>query len=125
AGGRAGGRARSRGAWRTRARQADGRCRGPRRGRSRAWDEVIGPVAAPLDEQHEGSGPTSDRSPGTFGFGDAGSPRPGAAPAPAGAGVPYEDVTSTELRRLLSNGSPPFRGSPSRRDPSLPIASAA
>ncbi len=39
--------------------------------------------------------------------------------------VPYEDVTSTEPKRLLSNGSPPFRGIPPRRDPTLPIPRAA
>jgi hypothetical protein len=40
-------------------------------------------------------------------------------------GAPYEDATSTEPKRLLSNGSPPFRGFLMRRDPTLPIPQAA
>src|SRR5262245_22004416 len=49
-------------------------------------------------------------------------PAPFCARAPQG---PYEDATSTEPKRLLSNGSPPFRGYLPWRDPTLPLPLAA
>ncbi len=62
-----------------------------------------------------------------FGLGDGGLPRVGAEPgASRRPEVPYEDVTSTEPRLLLSNGSPPSRGLRLRwRDPTLPVPRAA
>jgi hypothetical protein len=77
-------------------------------------------VAATRTKQ--GSGSTSSRSPGTFGFGDAGYPAAGFPGASRHPEVPYEVATSTELQPVLSNGSPPFRGHRSRRDPTLPVS---
>jgi len=49
-----------------------------------------------------------------------GSPVLGWIPAPLHPDVPYEDVTSTEPNRLLSNGSPPFRGLAAVEGPNPP-----
>src|SRR5262245_48529807 len=76
------------------------------------------------------------RDPKAFGFDGAGLPLTGPAPiAPGHRKVPYEVATSTEPKRLLSNGSPPSRGSfrggtqPSRSrqppEPSRPRADVA
>src|SRR2546425_5344665 len=74
----------------------------------------------------ESPGPSSDRGLWTFGIGDAGFPRFGAVPgASLHLEIPYEDATSTEPIRLLSNGSPPPRGFLPWRDPTLPIPQAA
>ena len=67
----------------------------------------------------------SDRAPRTFGVGDAGFPAWGPHQAPQRPNHPYEDVTSTEARQRLVNGSPPFRGNHLREDPTSPDLRAA
>src|SRR5258706_4415343 len=67
----------------------------------------------------------SDQAPRTFGLGDAGFPAWGPHQAPQRPNHPYEDVTSTEARQRLVNGSPPFRGNQLREDPTSPVLRAA
>jgi len=68
-----------------------------------------------------GSGATTRRSPDFSVLVALGHPDLGSIPARHCAPeVPYEDATSTEPKRLLSNGSPPFRGFPFTEGPIPP-----
>ena len=88
------------------------RARGSQAGRAAPGPNIKGPILA-------------DRAPRTFGLGDAGFPAWGPHQAPQRPNHPYEDVTSTEARQRLVNGSPPFRGNHLREDPTSPVLRAA
>src|SRR5262245_31180295 len=82
---------------------------------------------------HWGNSPRTMRAPvhlrtGALGLSvlvTVGSPLRGNPGASLHPQIPYEDVTSTEPTRLLSNGSPPPRGYLPWRDPTLPNPPAA